>query len=283
MKEIKHVILIVNLLKDNAPALRDEILNFLESRGVTFEVYTYKGQPLKPEVKNADLAIALGGDGTVLFTARHLAPLGIPIMAVNLGDFGFITEISQSEWLDAFLKFEVGALTVAKRLMLDVQVFRDDKPLESFLGLNDTVISAEGISKLIRLRVDLKETYLGLYRADGIIVATPTGSTAYSAAAGGPLLAPEMEAMIINPICPFTLSNRPIVVEGEEEIIVTVEKRQRTKVILTIDGQKSISLEPGDKIVYKRAPFKALIVRSDQRNFFEVIRKKLKWSGGPDD
>ena len=283
MKDIKRVILIVNLLKDNASSLRDEIITFLESRGVECEVFTYEGCPISPDVGNADLGIALGGDGTVLFAARHLAPLGVPIMAVNLGDFGFITEITQSEWMDSYLKFEVGALSVGERLMLQVDVFRKGEKLESFLGLNDTVISAEGISKLIKLRVDMKDAYLGLYRADGIIVATPTGSTAYSAAAGGPLLSPEMEAMIINPICPFTLSNRPIVVEGGEVVTVTVENRQRARVILTIDGQNSLPLEPGDQVVYRQAPFKVRLLRSDKRNFFEVIRKKLKWSGGPDD
>lgn len=283
MRKIKRVIIIVNLLKENSAQLRDEIVQVLESRGVDIRLCSYEGAPVIPDVTEADLGIALGGDGTVLFAARHLAPLGIPIMAVNLGNFGFITAISQSEWLDAYTEFEHGSRSIGERLMLDVRVMRDELEIAKYLGLNDTVISAEGISKLVRLRVDLKDTYLGLYRADGIIVATPTGSTAYSAAAGGPLLSPEMEAMIINPICPFTLSNRPIVVEGGEEIIITVEEKQRAGVILTIDGQKSLSLKPGDQICYSKAPFKARLLRSDKRNFYEVIRSKLKWSGGPDD
>ena len=283
MKTIRHVIVIVNLLKDNATALRDEIVSFLEAKNVTYTVYAYGGEPIVPEAQEADLAISLGGDGTVLFAACHWASMEIPIMAVNLGDFGFITEITQSEWRETFLKFEAGELSVSQRLMLDVCVFRDGKCVDNFLGLNDTVITAEGIAKLVNLRVDLNGTYLGLYRADGIIVATPTGSTAYSAAAGGPLLAPELEAMIINPICPFTLSNRPIVVPGDDTITIAVENRQRAKLILTSDGQKLFPLLPGDEIVYKKAACKALIVRSDKRNFYEVIRQKLKWSGGADD
>jgi NAD+ kinase len=283
VKEIKKVVLIVNLLKTNAARLKEEIISFLEARGVACEVYSYEGEPLTPRVDAADLCISLGGDGTVLFAARHLSPLGIPIMAVNLGDFGFITEISQNEWRDAYLKFEVGALGLGERLMLSVEVVRNSQQIASFYGLNDTVISTEGISKLVKLRVDLKQAYLGLYRADGIIVSTPTGSTAYSAAAGGPLLSPEIEAMIINPICPFTLSNRPIVVEGDEEIKITVEKNQRAGVILTIDGQTTLPLLPGDEIIYRSAPFKVRLLRSDKRNFYEVIRTKLKWSGGPDD
>lgn len=283
MKTLRHVIVIVNLLKDDAPGLQEEILSFLESRNIVCTVYKYGGEPIVPEKKEADLAISLGGDGTVLFAARHFAPLGIPIMAVNLGEFGFITEITQSEWRETFLKFEVGVRSITERLMLDVQVFREGELLENFLGLNDTVVTAEGISKLVNLRVELNGTYLGHYRADGIIVATPTGSTAYSAAAGGPILAPELEAMIINPICPFTLSNRPIVVPGEDRIAVSVENRQRTKIILTVDGQKLLPLRPGDEIVYRKAACKASIIRSEQRNFYEVVRKKLKWSGGVDD
>ena len=166
--------------------------------------------------------------------------------------------------------------------MLDIIVIRGGKQIAEFTGLNDGVVCSAGISKIVRLHLSLTDTELGDYRADGIIVSTPTGSTAYSAAAGGPILDPEMEAMIINPICPFTLSNRPIVVPGEEKVYIEIKSIQRTEVILTIDGQSTFPLLPEDCIEVKRAEKKALIIRSDKRNFYEVLRSKLKWSGGPD-
>jgi len=283
MKPIRYVIIVVNLLKPESEIYLREMTRFLEARNIEFEIHGYRGEPLHPAIrKEADLAISLGGDGTVLFCARLLAHLDIPIMAVNLGDFGFITEVGKNEWEETFLKFQAGEVGCSRRLMLQLQVIRAGRTAATFLGLNDAVISSQGSSRLIQLRVNLRNTHLGVYRADGVIIATPTGSTAYSAAAGGPLLDPELEAVIINPICPFTLSNRPLVICGDEEICVTVDPGQKAPIILTMDGQNSFALEPEDRIQIARAPSKALIVRSDRRNFFEVIRQKLKWSGGPD-
>jgi NAD+ kinase len=166
--------------------------------------------------------------------------------------------------------------------MLDVSVTRNGAELNSFTGLNDGVIGATGISKIVRLQISLSDTYVGGYRADGVIVSSPTGSTAYSAAAGGPILDPEMEAMIINPICPFTLSNRPIVVPGDKNIIIEVMEKQRTDILLTVDGQYAVELLPRDTIHIGLSEKRALIIRSDRRNFYEVLRTKLNWSGGPD-
>jgi NAD+ kinase len=146
--------------------------------------------------------------------------------------------------------------------------------------MNDAVISGSGISKIVRLNVMLNKTSLGQYLADGIIVSTPTGSTAYSVAAGGPILDPEIEAFILNPICPFTLSNRPIVVSGTDVIFINVEREQRAEVILSIDGQEVIPLEKGDNVIFEKSRSKVLLVRSDRRNFYEVLRSKLNWSGG---
>ncbi len=282
MLKIQHVVIIVNLLKPEAIEILDEITDFFRKRNISFEIFKYEGNPIEFSVDKGDLAISLGGDGTVLFCARRLAELNIPIMAVNLGNFGFITEVGMDEWKETFNNYENGILGYSRRLMLQVTVSRNGRIAETFSSLNDAVISAMGISKLIRLRVDLRDTQLGKYRADGLIVSTPTGSTAYSAAAGGPLLDPELDAMIINPICPFTLSNRPLVVQSEDEINVMVEDEQRAEIILTIDGQQSYKLEPGDQIKFKSSRQKALIIKSGKRNFFEVIRNKLKWSGGPD-
>jgi NAD+ kinase len=217
----------------------------------------------------------------VLFSARLLAPRGIPIFAVNLGDFGFITEVSQDEWAGVFEQYRSGALGISSRIMLHTEVIRSERTVAEHVGLNDSVVSAAGISKVINLAVSLGDTRLGRYRADGVIVATPTGSTAYSAAAGGPILDPEMRALIINPICPFTLSNRPLVLPGTEPVYIHVDEMQRTDIILTIDGQEVVPLRNEDIVCCRVAEQTARIVRSDRRSFFEVLRTKLNWSGGP--
>jgi NAD+ kinase len=146
--------------------------------------------------------------------------------------------------------------------------------------LNDIVISASGIATLIRLKVAISASLdLGVYRADGLIVATPTGSTAYSVSAGGPILDPEMDALIINPICPFSLSNRPLVVPAGETITITVEPRQRSGVLLTLDGHVTQKLEPNDRVYVKQAPYRATFIASGRSVFYEALRAKLSWSG----
>lgn len=279
---IQKALVVVNHKKNASKKLVDEIQRHLEGLGIESYSTSFDGDLSAIDFGSIDLVISLGGDGTVLFTAGLVAANNIPILAVNLGDFGFITEVSQTEWHDVFEKFRNGEVGLSPRLMLRVSVLREGMNVASYTGLNDCVISSAGISKIIRFRVGLKEDELGEYRADGVIVATPTGSTAYSLAAGGPILDPELEAMIINPICPFTLSNRPIVVPGDEEIRVSLKQQQRTDIILTVDGQKSFTLQPEDVVEIVRAREKALIIRSDTRTFYEVLRTKLKWSGGPD-
>jgi len=166
--------------------------------------------------------------------------------------------------------------------MLSVELWRNDRLIDTRYCLNDAVISASGIAKIIRLDVSTDTTDLGPFRADGLIIATPTGSTAYSVAAGGPILDPELEALIINPICPFTLSNRPMVIPAHEKVLVEVERDQRSNVLLTVDGQEVIQLDEGDRLIMQRAPFQASIIASDRKVFYKVLRTKLNWSGGPD-
>ncbi len=280
--DIRRVLLVANYQKPAARELVDEIRAYLERQAIAVVVFAFSGKTAPPEVDSFDLAISLGGDGTVLFASRFLSSHRVPILAVNLGDFGFITEITRDEWQVAFEKFRAGKLAAGDRLVLAVEVFRDGVKVAEFQGLNDAVVAAQGISKIVKLSLELLEDRLGPYRADGMIIATPTGSTAYSAAAGGPILHPEMEAIIINPICPFTLSHRPIVVHAQERVTIAIEPEQRTGVILTIDGQTVYTLEPGDTVRVCRSPDKVRIIRSDKRTFYEVLRTKLNWSGGPD-
>ena len=234
------------------------------------------------DLRDVDLAVVLGGDGTVLSAARMVSPFGIPIFPVNLGTLGFITEVSPEDWpsdLELCLSDGLGSFG---RLMFQVQVLRGDTVILKESALNEVAVSGGGISKLLRLGVTLKTSNLGTYKADGMIVATPTGSTAYSMAAGGPILQPDMEAMILNPICPFTLSHRPIVLPGWEQVSIQVEAGQRTSIIATVDGQIEMNLSEGDVVRVSAAPYKAQIFGSNKRSFYDVLRYKLNWSGGTD-
>ncbi|MDR2471575.1 MAG: NAD(+)/NADH kinase [Treponema sp.] len=244
-----------------------------------------------------DISLSLGGDGTVLYASRFMAPLEVPVLPVNLGTLGFIAAVSPAEWEGVFDKWEAGEAAISRRLMLEVRVEREGKTVFRGRCLNDAVISAAGIAKLIRLEVQAETSGppgpgtersgfaaeridLGRFRADGLIVATPTGSTGYSVAAGGPIIDPEMDAVIINPICPFTLSNRPIVVPPDERIITLVEPEQRSPVLLTVDGQITEGLESGDRVIVRRFPQALRLVASDRWAFYRALRSKLAWSGG---
>ncbi len=279
MRSIKKVLLVVNLHKPDAQRLSSEIIEYLEKREIKVQYLGLKDQSPKPEVDQVDLAISLGGDGTVLYCARMLQDKGIPILAVNLGTFGFITEVSVNEWKEAFEKFCCGETVLSKRLMYRVKVIRQGKTIFKSHGLNDAVVTATGISKVVNLKLFLNDTLLGTFRADGIICATPTGSTAYSMAAGGPIVDSDMEAMIVTPISPFTLSNRPIVVSGDDIIRIQILSHQRTKMNLTVDGQEMFHLLEDDEVIIEKSRSRALLALSNKRNFYEVVRSKLNWSG----
>lgn len=278
---VKKVVIIVNLLKSDSEVLLREMTEYFRERKIDIHTVSFRGKPDCDHTIMADLALSLGGDGTALYSARIL-PDSIPILAVNLGSVGFITEISKDEWKDTFEKFEKNKIGISERRMLDIGVFRQETKIYEFIALNDCVVSSDGIAKMTRLHVSLAECVLGEYRADGVIISTPTGSTAYSGAAGGPILDPEMEAMIINPICPYTLSNRPLVVPGNSSITVDVDMYQRTNIILSVDGQTVIPLQPGDRVMCVISAKRAKLIRSDKRSFYEVLRTKLRWSGAPD-
>lgn len=277
-----RIILIVNLHKTNASRLMLEIKSILESKGHSVYLCPFEGKPEICPNGGYDIAFTLGGDGTVLYASRCMAPLSIPIFPINIGTLGFISAVHPENWELIFDQWCSGIIPVSRRLMLAVELWREDHIIDTRYCLNDVVISASGIAKIIRLDVRTLSSDLGPFRADGLIIATPTGSTAYSVAAGGPILDPELEAIIINPICPFTLSNRPMVIPAHEQVIVDVEREQRSNILLTVDGQEVIQLVEGDRLIMRKAPFQASIIASDRKEFYKVLRTKLNWSGGPD-
>ncbi len=278
----RKVLIIANLMKDDAAGVAKEMASHLATLGVEAQIYAFSGPPGPyPSAEGLDLVISLGGDGTVLFAARAAASAGIPIMPFNLGRLGFIAGFGKSDWMVALDFWMAGRIGLTARSMLAVDVRRGGAVIASFVALNDGVVSAQGIAKVIGLDIRIGGSNLGSYRSDGVIVATPTGSTAYNLAAGGPVLHPEMDAMILNPVCPFTLSNRPLVVPGGERIDVLVEEGKRTAVMLTIDGQVTFDLLPKDRVSFTHAERRALIYTPERLAFYEVLREKLSWSGGP--
>jgi NAD+ kinase len=282
----KRALLFINQNKTEAWDLAGKVGAFLEKNNYETRSISLEGkQDFCFTGAEYTIGISLGGDGTVLSAVRAMAPLGVPVLPVNLGTLGFIAAVPPEKWKEAFVSWEEGKAAVSKRLMLDVIVERDGKTAFTFSCLNDAVISASGIAKLIRLEVETETASgdhiaLGCFRSDGLIVATPTGSTGYSVAAGGPIIDPEMEMVIINPICPFTLSNRPIVVPSDERVITLVETEQRSAVLLTLDGQTTETLEPGDRVITCQSPYRALLIASEREAFYRALRTKLGWSGG---
>lgn len=280
----RKVLIIANLMKDDAGGRAREISSYLATLDIASSTFGFKGPTGQfPSAEGIDLVISLGGDGTVLFAARVAAPSGVPILPFNLGRLGFIAGFGRDDWrvaLDAWLSGHIG---LSARTMLLVSVKRGGTDIGAYVALNDGVVSGNGIAKLLSVEMQAGGSDLGEYRADGIIVSTPTGSTAYNLAAGGPIVHPEMDAMILNPVCPFTLSNRPIVVPGSETIEILVGETKRTGIILTVDGQEVVGLEAGDRVSFVHAPRRALIYTPERQSFYEVLRNKLSWSGGADD
>ncbi len=278
---VRHVLIIANWRKEASHTLSESVAAYLTEKGIGSTIFRTNAESEVLHVeKGTDLVICLGGDGTVLYCARYLQDLGIPILGINLGTFGFITEISVDEWKEAIDYYLSGKNAISRRLMVRVAVLRDGNKVFTAHGLNEMVISSSGISKVISMSLRIGDTDAGFFRSDGMIIATPTGSTGYSLAAGGPILDADLSSLIITPICPFTLSNRPLVVSGETQITLQIPTGQRTGLVLSMDGQQTFDLMEGDTVVVEKSRSKALLVTSERRNFIEVLRDKLNWSGG---
>ncbi len=280
-RTLKKVLIIANWQKTASHDLSEKIVAYLGERDILTTIFrTCEENDALVVEDGTDLVICLGGDGTVLYCARYLQDLGIPILAINLGTFGYITEISVDEWEEAIDHYLKGRNSISRRLMVRVAVMRSGERVFSGHGLNEMVVTSSGISKVINLSLSIGQTHAGFFRADGLIIATPTGSTGYSLAAGGPILDVDLSAMVVTPVCPFTLSHRPLVISGESKVSILIHKGQRTGLMLSIDGQQTFTLEEEDVIIVEKSRSKALLVTSERRNYIEVIRDKLNWSGG---
>jgi NAD+ kinase len=229
--------------------------------------------------ENLNWVVVLGGDGTLLGAARKVGRYGIPILGVNLGGLGFLTSIPLQKLYSSIEMVIEDNLKVEHRLMLETKVLRQEKEAYRFQTLNDVVINKGALARIIDLDVSINEEFLTTFRSDGLIISTPTGSTGYNLAAGGPILYPTMSNVILTPICPFTLTNRPIILPDSDIVSIVVKKESEEKVSLTFDGQVGFDLLQGDKILIYKSKTRIKLFKSPDQTYFEILRTKMMWGG----
>lgn len=223
-----------------------------------------------------DLVFVLGGDGTMLNVSRLVAEKGIPILGINLGSMGFITEVNRDDIFSAVDKMLQGGFEIEERLMLSAAIHRNGKKITEYIVLNDIVINKGALARIIDLETNINSNYVTTFKADGLIISTPTGSTAYSLSAGGPILYPTLESIVLTPICSHTLTNRPIVLPDDSKIEIII-KSLSEDVYLTLDGQVGFSLQRDDVIEINKANYKAKLLVPADHDYFKILRTKLKW------
>jgi NAD+ kinase len=223
-----------------------------------------------------NLLIVLGGDGTLLSGARALRGRRVPILAVNLGGLGFLTSVTLDELYPLLEQVLGGSFYSSERMMLDAEIFRKGRAEESESALNDAVANKTTRARMLDFDVFVDGNNVGRYRADGLIVSTPTGSTAYSLAAGGPIIYPDLDCFLITPICPHMLTNRPLLISGSSKIEIDFAAAD-APIYLTLDGQVGYQLEPKDRVTITKSSNKVLLIRPPQKTYFEILRSKLRW------
>lgn len=234
------------------------------------------GPELPASAEEIDLLITLGGDGALLDGARWAGPAGTPVLGVNLGRLGFLTAVALEEVEGALARIASGDFVIDARMALEARPERDGEASESYYALNDAVLHRGGLVRVVHMKVWVDDEEVGLYRGDGVIVSTPTGSTAYSLSAGGPILDPRLDAIVATPICPHTMAIRPLVLPASATITVDMVSSPED-IILTIDGQIGSTLKPGDRVVVRKAEQPVRLVRLPGGSFFSLLRHKLKW------
>jgi NAD+ kinase len=226
--------------------------------------------------RRADALVVFGGDGTMLSVARLVKNHQCPILGVNLGSLGFMTEITVDRLYLNLTALLEGSYSVEDRCMLQADVLRDSRVVETHHALNDVVINKAALARVISVDAYFDESFIANFVADGMIVSTPTGSTAYSLSAGGPIVHPSLESILITPICPHTLTNRPLIIPPSHKIRFLL--RSGKDVMVTIDGQIGVRFEQGDEVVCTRSPYRVQLIKPTGRSFFDVLREKLKWA-----
>ena len=280
--------IIPNMEKDKDLLLTENITKWLiEKKAEVMLNKNIASLIAKPELgfnneelfQDTDVIIVLGGDGTLLNIARQSASYDVPLFGINLGHLGFLTEVEAEDMYIALEKLISGEYEIERRMMLEATVEKDSIQLEKSIALNDVGITKGPFSRIISLGIYINDNFVDLYSADGIVISSPTGSTAYSLSAGGPIVSPDVKVLIITPICPHTLHSRSIVVSNEDVVKIEVCKNN-TEVMLTLDGQQGYKVKSGDIVTVRKSQYYTNLVKLKGRSFFQVLRQKMseRWS-----
>jgi NAD+ kinase len=275
MASIQTVAIVVKPNHEEAASTAAKLSEWLTAQGLSSSNgFVTSGDPDGPAtVAGADLIVVLGGDGTMLATARLMGDASIPVVGINHGSLGYLTDFRIEEMFPALEAVIRGDYEIDRRVMLTVEHSAGSGEARV---LNDVVINKAALARIIEIEVKLDGLFVNSFRADGLIVATPTGSTAYNLSAGGPIIYPSMNAVVLTPICPFTLTNRPIVIPDASEIELTL-KNGNEGVILSLDGQTGFAMQAGDTVTIRKSNITFDLVQPANRNYFDVLRNKLKW------
>lgn len=278
-KQINSVGIVVKPGNAEANETAAELSVWLRSRGIGQTGAPVSSGEIRSENAlslRADLVVVLGGDGTMIATARLIGDADVLVLGVNYGSLGYLTDFRIEELFPALEAIITGEYAVDRRVMLDIEQWRSGENVATGRVLNDVVINKSALARIIDIKVGLDGLFVNTFRSDGLIVSTPTGSTAYNLSAGGPIIYPSMNAVVLTPICPFTLTNRPIVVPDTAEIEVTLVN-ENEGVVLSLDGQTGYPMQAGDRVVIRKSSTTFNLVQPAHRNYFDVLRDKLKW------
>ena len=278
-KRIRSVGIVVKPGHAEAMATAAELSAWLSIRGIDQASETLSADEIRPDrapTMKADLIVVLGGDGTMISTARLVGDADVLVLGINYGSLGYLTDFRIEEMFPALELIVAGEYEVDRRVMLDAEHWRGGEKLNTGRVLNDVVINKSALARIIEIEVKLNELFVNSFRADGLIVSTPTGSTAYNLSAGGPIVYPSMNAVVLTPICPFTLTNRPIVVPDQAQIELKLEN-ENEGVFLSLDGQTGYTMKAADRVVIRKSETAFNLVHPANRNYFDVLRDKLKW------
>lgn len=285
--KLESIGLVVNYQKDKAKETVDYLVDWFSAKkikvyaeGCSDKQLNKKCLPYPVEkfLPKVDLLLSLGGDGTLLRTARLATLKGIPILGINLGGLGFLTQVGLEELEKSLARLYQGKYGLQERMMLDCLIKRKGKKIKKLIALNDVVIGKGAYARIISLATYINNDYVITYSADGLVISTSTGSTAYSLSAGGPIVHPAIDSIILTPICPHTLSARPLIISENDEVKVILETEEE-EVMVTIDGQEGFILEAQDEVSVKRSPHQAKLITFKESNFYVILREKLRWSG----
>lgn len=276
--EIRSVGIVVKPNHPEARATAGELSAWLHTKGIdqAGEVIEAGTSDTENSTVDADLIVVLGGDGTMISTARLIGSGDVLVLGINYGSLGYLTDFRIEEMFPAIEAIIAGDYEIDSRVMLEAELLRGSERQAAGRVLNDVVINKAALARIIEIDVHLNELFVNSFRADGLIVATPTGSTAYNLSAGGPIIYPSMNAVVMTPICPFTLTNRPIVIP-DAAVVELMLKEENEGVFLTFDGQTGHRMKAGDRVVIRKSEATFNLVQPSHRNYFDVLRDKLKW------